>query len=111
MGKSSKKTLQRVIDQDDTSLTELRVCHSGNHGFNSMVASHFDRLGTCIGRNTHVKKMVVHIVDDASALGVQCLAFFDGLKSNSSIHDLSIGGGNGHHAIDGVAHGILNVYQ
>ena len=49
MNQKSLKTLQRV-EQNDTSLTELRVCHSGNHGFNSMVGSHFDRLGICIGR-------------------------------------------------------------
>ena len=117
----------RKIEQNDVTMKKLWIgnttCRCGYSTitggiFNSRVGSDYSRLGELIGENTHLRRLEVEFSDDEDdydngheiTLDVTHTAFFDGLKCNSSIHELNlfccqqnIG--------RGVPHEILKAYQ
>ena len=106
MNECSQRIL-RSVDQNDRSTTTLSIgCRDG---FNSSSGSDFSALGTSIGENTHLTTLVVTLRDD-NALDGENNEFNDGLKRNSSIHDLRLGCRN-HSIVGGVVEEILMAYQ
>ena len=109
----SRETLRRVT-QNDTSLTTLRLVNdSRNYGvadgkFYSDNSDDYSTLGAAIANNTHLDRLAVALSD--SHLGAVDRGFYDGLKANSSINDLTLWCYNGNIA-GGVAHKILKAYQ
>ena len=100
-----------VIDRDDqgNEVVEVRFGNALNIAiresigvFNPSDDREFTSLGTYIGENTHLTKLV-H-VDGRVGLDVEFL------RRNTSIHKLSIACG-GHDISAGAIHGILQVYQ
>ena len=86
MDSHSQETLRRV-EENDAELTELRICEASRDGvFISTDGADFSRLGAAIGKNTHLQRLAVHAV----ALGVTNNEFYEGLKQNSSIHNLAL---------------------
>ena len=85
--------------------------------FNSRVGSDYSRLGELIGENTHLRRLEVEFSDDEDdydngheiTLDVTHTAFFDGLKRNSSIHELALRCSD--QSIGGVIYEILKAYQ
>ena len=71
----------RKIEQNDVTMKKLCIT------FNSRVGSDYSRLGASIGENTHLTRLEVHLGNEVT-LNVTHTAFFDGLKRNSSIHEL-----------------------
>ena len=106
---TSKETLRR-IEQNDDELTELCIGYGyQDGGLISSDASDYSRLGIAIGNNTHLTKLVVALNDEC-ALDAAHNEFFDGLKRNSSINDLTLNCEH-HILVGGVEHEILKVYQ
>ena len=66
----------------------------------------FSRLGASIGENTHLARLRINIADVCTINK----DFFQGLKRNTSIHELQLVCQN-HSIVGGVIHEILNVYQ
>ena len=77
MDSRSQQTLRRVQENDDT-LTELRICRRDGI-FISTDGNDYSRLGTCIGENTHLTKLVVILRDALRALDVTNDGFYDGI--------------------------------
>ena len=69
----------------------------------------FSRLGSGIGVNTHLTSLRVWI-DEVVALDVTNNEFYDGLKQNSSVSELSLFC-DVHNIVGGVGQKILEVYQ
>ena len=105
MDDNSQDTL-RQIEQNDDQLTALRI---GNWGFISSDASDYSRLGAAIGNNTHLESFVVAL-DDEDSLDATNNEFFNGLKRNSSINNLTLYCRN-QTLVGGVEHEILKSYQ
>ena len=113
MDKHSENTL-RKIEQNDDALTELLIGRSYvrnnyNGAFNSSSSEDYSRLGAAIGNNTHLSELSVADFDDR-VLTVTNRRFFDGIKRNTSIHELYLDGRNRIIA-GGVFHEILKAYQ
>ena len=109
MDSNSQKTLRR-IEQNADQLTTLRIGSAFLHGgFISSDTSDYLRLGTAIGNNTHLTKLIV-APDDEDPLNATNNEFFNGLKRNSSISDLGLRC-NQHNLVGGVEHEILKSYQ
>ena len=88
MNSNSQKTL-RQIEQNDTEL--LQCCIGYSEEFQSNDASDYSRLGAAIGNNTHLVELIVALDDnDEDVLDAANTEFFDGLKRNSSINNLSL---------------------
>ena len=116
MNRKSERTLYRVKQNDDI-LRKLQIggpfflfYDNGDTGgiFNSSYGNDFSRLGTSIGENTHLQQL--DIILDGSGLNVTERGFYDGLKRNSSIHNLTIDFGN-QVIVEGVGKEILETYQ
>ena len=100
--------LQRV-EQNDATLTEFWLTSATNY---------YSRLGASIGHNTHLTTLNV-----GSAGGIEWSremkkrwnvadnGFIDGLKRNTSIHDLRIIHVDNIYLTGGLVHEILNVYK
>ena len=89
MNSNSKETLRR-IEQNDAQFTELYLGHSSlDGGFQSSDASDYSQLGAAIGNNIHLTKLRVFL-DANQALNIENTEFFNGLKRNSSINDLTL---------------------
>ena len=121
----SQDILRRVEQNDDT-LTELRVgCPTGFNpssriDFSTLgthireklkVGEDFSRLGAAIGQNSNLTTL--HIVfNGVVALDVKHSAFYDGLKHNTSIHQLNISFQNPYSTrVGGVVEALLEAYQ
>ena len=89
MDSKSQKTL-RQIEQNDAQFRYLRIGYSTyDREFISIDSSDYPRLGAAIGNNTHLSSLVVNPVG-APTLDIANTEFFDGLKQNTSIRDLSL---------------------
>ena len=116
MATYSQATLLR-IEQNDDRMTTLRISDSTFYVddstntvglFNSRVGSDYSRLGESIGENTHLTRLEFELNDDHRGHEITS-AFFDGLKRNSSIHELALR--CYHQSIGGVIYEILKAYQ
>ena len=108
MDELSIETL-RQIEQNDDILTHLYLGEDyGEDGFYSNVPRDFSRLGTSIWNNTHLTHLNVDISEIPMDVAEE-RDFFDGLKRNNSIHDLSLA--HGVFVVGVVGHEILKVYQ
>ena len=118
MDSDCRKALQ-ILEENDPVLTELRVVdwkgmpskpsiHTGQ--FNSTNSNHYARLGEAIAMNTHLTKLHVNneTILDVSERGFD--GFYDGLKRNSSIIDVSFSCDR-RNLVGSVYHDILNAYQ
>ena len=92
--------LQRVA-QNDATLTELWIR-------NSTSESDYVRLGASIGDNTHLTTLK-QASQYKNVAGLQ--EFIEGLKRNTSIHDLKIINMNSINVAGGVAREVMNVYK
>jgi len=122
MATYSQATLLR-IEQNDDRMTTLRISDSTFYVddstntvglFNPRVGSDSSRLGESIGENTHLTRLEFDSLNDDHrgheiTLDVTHTAFFDGLKRNSSIHELALR--CYHQSIGGVIYEILKAYQ
>ena len=103
------------MTQNDPSLTnDLRLAGTASSGvydgdFYSDNSDDYSALGVAIANNTHVENLMAVLSDDLP-LGVANRGFYDGLKRNSSIHQLTLYCGNRNIA-GGVAQEILKAYQ
>lgn len=99
----SQETLRRV-EQNDCTLTDIRIEHI--HG-------DFSRLGTYIGMNTYLQNFFIRLSDETVLEEDDGKAFFEGLKRNTSINDVSIKcyRNDVHNLVGGVGHEVLEVYQ
>ena len=117
MDSDCRKALQ-MLEENDPVLTELRVVdwkgmpskpsiHTGK--FNSTNSNDYARLGEAIAMNTHLTKLHVNdeTILDVSERGFH--GFYDGLKRNSSIIDVSLWCDCD--LIGSVYHDILKAYQ
>jgi len=110
---SNSQEILRRIEQNDAQFTELHIGYSMFDGrFASSDAGDYSRLGAAIGNNTHLKDLIVAHDDDEEedSLDATNTEFFDGLKSNSSISDLTLHCRN-HTLAGGIGHEILKSYQ
>ena len=90
MNSNSQDTLRR-IEQNDDRLKRLWIGNTEYHwGFVSSNASDYTRLGTAIGKNTHLSSLTVALDVEEDPLDAANNEFFDGLKRNSSISDLEL---------------------
>ena len=108
-----QETLRRVEENDDT-LKSLQIDmwdfndkHAGR--FNSNVDGVYSNLGAAIGENTHLTNLYVNL-SDGIMLDVIHAGFYDGLKLNTSIHELKLSCVN-NNIVCGVGKGILKAYQ
>ena len=110
MNDNSQETLRRVA-QDDPSLTELilsdNTIYDSDGKFYSYSSDDYSTLGSAIANNTHLENLAVTLSDDLP-LG---RGFYDDLKCNTSIHELTLRLGLGLCIVEGVAHEILQTYQ
>ena len=93
MDERSQETLRRVQQNDDT-LTTLRINTLGTEEDGKFTASGVDgaysQLGTSIGSNTHLKKLIIHIDNDMQLSSEDDEDFFTGLIRNTSIHEFAL---------------------
>ena len=109
MNSNSQETLLR-IEQNDDQFTTLGLSGALLGGrFTSSDACGYSRLGAAIGNNTHLTKLWMNLGAD-QALNTSNNEFFDGLKRNSSINNLTLICGN-QALVGGVGHEILKSYQ
>ena len=113
MDSHSQETLRRVQQNDDT-LNTLQLCQGtsmfdGAGRFNSNDGSDYSKLGAAIGENTHLTTLDVNL-SDGIMLDVIHTGFYDGLKRNTSIHELKLSCAN-NNIVCGVGKGILKAYQ
>ena len=107
----SQRTLNRVEKNDET-LKELRIGDFGGVNNDGVYFSRdgnydFSRLGASIGENTHLASLNINIADVCT---INKKDFFQGLKRNTSIHELQLVCQN-HSIVGGVIHEILKAYQ
>ena len=92
MRHNSQETLRRVT-QNDPSLVELTLVGDsniyGDDEFYSDNSDDYSTLGAAIANNTHLENLIAVLSYDLP-LGVANRGFYDGLKSNSSIHQLTL---------------------
>ena len=91
MNNISQETL-RSVTQDDPSLTELTLTNNNyvaDGEFYSDNSDDYSALGAAIANNTYLKRLEVQLSDELP-LTVADGGFYDGLKSNSSIHELML---------------------
>ena len=110
MNNKSQETLRRVT-QNDTSLTyNLRLAGTASSGaYDGDNSDDYSALGVAIANNTYLENLMAVLSNDLP-LGVADREFYDGLKRNSSIHQLTLYCGNRNIA-GGVAQEILKAYQ
>ena len=94
----AQETLHEV-EQNDDSLIKLKL--------DNIIPFDFNRLGRAIATNTHITKLDVSLQDLANI----DTGFYVGLKRNTSINKLHIGGGRYRPDLSGVGSEILQVYQ
>ena len=96
------------IEQNDNTLTGLHI-GDGNHTFYRTINTResFSRIGNSIGKNTHLKHLVVVI---PSELDITQKDFFEGLTRNNSIENLHLHGRGDGIGAD-VFHAILKSFQ
>ena len=123
MNVHDQETLRRIEQNDDTMkklwIGDSRYCldDSGTGGaFNSRVGNDYSRLGASIGENTHLTTLTVVLgethgySDHEITLDITNSEFFDGLKSNSSIHELVVDCSQ-QRIVGGIIQEILEAYQ
>ena len=89
-----------LIEQNDDSITALSIRQANSRGID------FDRLGRAIARNTNITNLEVYLGTDITDTG-----FYDGLKQNSSIHEIIIRNGTYRYGFNPVGREILQAYQ
>ena len=112
MNENSQETL-RLIEEDDPSLTSLSIVkweeqrpycqgrfYSENH-------NDFNTLGLAIGKNSHIKELVVN---NETILDITHNGFYEGINRNESINDLVFHCG-ARNLIGGIQHKILTSRQ
>ena len=116
-----QETLRRIEQNDDT-MKKLWIGDSTDNLdltddtgiFNSRVGNDYSRLGESIGENTDLTRLVVEFSDDIRGheitLDVTHTAFFNGLKCNSSIHEMILFCRQ-QSIVRGVPNEILKAYQ
>lgn len=105
----SKEILQRV-DQNDENVNAISI--RGN--FISSIHDGYSWLGLSIAKNTNISFLQVSLYDyDGEALVITDKQFFNGLKDNSSICELTLEGSDDidNNIIGDVGHRILAAYQ
>ena len=102
----SEETLRRVR-QNDATLTQLVICYSGEDGGFSSRDADYSQLGAAIAQNTHLADLQVELHNDGEIVHED---FYEGLKSNTSIHMLTFSCGYAT-AVGGIGDEILNAYQ
>jgi len=86
-------TLSRV-QRNDPSLRELELCntvhftHEGMGCYWTIDSADLARLGDAIGANTNVRELVFYSTDELVDMAANNGAFFEGLKSNTSINNM-----------------------
>ena len=113
MNNNCQKLLRRVT-QNDPVKTALTLVGSNNYGFDDVVfhsdsSDDYSTLGAAIANNTHLTTLGVMLPDDLP-LGVADREFYDGLKQNASIRELTMWC-DGRNLAGGVAQEIIKVYQ
>ena len=109
MDNVSKNNLLRV-KQNDPTLRQLHFCDEGRGRFISEVSADYSTLGQYIAGNTKLRKLIFSGGYALPTLDNQDIrSFVTGIKNNSSIHNLTLGG----EIIDdgGLMHETLKVYQ
>lgn len=101
MNDKSQETLHKVESNDNT-VIKLSIGHMDG-GFD------FNRLGRAIATNTNITLLNVSL--HVNALSINDTGFYDGLKQNTSIHELMINCNGHNHTLSGVGHEILQAYQ
>ena len=114
MENNSQEILPR-LNQNDPSLSELILLDTNNYGvtdgeFYSDNSDDYSTLGAAIANNTHLERLAVTLTNRIP-LGVADREFYDALKRNSSIHQLTLYCGNRPNIAGGVGQEILKVYQ
>ena len=113
MDNNSRETLCRVTQNDPlltkTSLADNNNAFAFDGQFYSGNSDDYSTLGAAIANNTHMEKLSVTL-SNRLPLGVADRGFYDGLKSNSSIDDLTLWCNNRNIA-GGVGQEILKAYQ
>ena len=91
MNRNSREILQ-AVEESDTSLTQLFIDDRYDWHFRSRDRDDFTRLGVAIGNNTHIAQL--NVFPSGIPSDVLDEEFYEGLKQNSSIHELVLHGGN-----------------
>lgn len=85
------KTLLQWISQNDRKVKILKI--GGYNGFASSVKSNYSRLGIAIGENSHLKTLMIDLQNGIQNISLDyCTnnSFFEGMKRNTSIHELIV---------------------
>ena len=106
MNKRSEKALHKIQENDPT-LTELNIGRGGGI-FQGATDSDFSTLGEAIKNNTNITKLAFGI-DGRLALDDTNSAFYNNLKQNSSIDQLTFRCYN--NSIVGVGGAVLQAFQ
>ena len=110
MDECSEEILRRV-QQNDPTFTTLSIGYrGGDWDFTERDAGVYSTLGVAIAKNTHLRELRIALPEYEIALDDAGEGFFEGLKQNTSIHDLEFSCNN-RHVAGGVISKILNAYQ
>ena len=93
MDNNSQEALRRVT-QNDPLLKRLRIGRINDFGVNDGNfypdnSDDYSTLGSAIANNTHLRSLEIRSSNDLP-LGVTNRGFYDGLKTNSFIHELTL---------------------
>jgi len=107
----------RRVEKNDPTLTALTIARRDGSSdaytrYTLSVGNDYDRLGAAIGKNSYLTDLIVSAT--APTLDVSNRGFFEGLKQNTSICNLSLGGrihNQRSPLVGGIIHEILNAYQ
>lgn len=77
-----------AVEQNSNALTYLQIgaCHNGrNKGFfHSKNSDDYNKLGTAIGTNTHLKRLMIDNLSNNVTLGsTDATGFYDGVRRKS----------------------------
>ena len=102
----------RKLEENDARQTYFRYYHGSYGGFISIKPQDYTRLGLALKENMHLKEVTIQLRYSMHAANS---VFFDGLKQNSSIRELTFESGdydyNDAETFDDVHYEILKVYQ
>ena len=111
MDRYSRENVLRIED-NDPNFTSLMIGGGVDADIDANFVSsrdgHFNRLGTYIGTNTHIKELEIDF-DSCRAMNATDTAFFGGLTRNTSINKLVLRFGR--FGVGQVGQEILRAYQ
>ena len=109
MDECSEEILRRV-QQNHPTFTTLSIGYRDGFTARDASASDYSTLGLAIAQNTNLARLEIALPEYEIALDDAGEGFFEGLKQNTSIHDLEFSCNN-RHVAGGVISKILNAYQ